>query len=87
MFEEIKGDLELGFLKSGRGLLKLPVGIYGAQAITEHIGVFGTTGSGKSNLIKVLASSVIDNRNYGLLIFDVHNEYYKDLAQNLNITD
>ena len=80
LLSEIKGDLEVGFLKSGRGVLDMPVGIYGSQAITEHIGVFGTTGSGKSNLIKVLASSVIDNRNYGLLIFDVHNEYFKDLS-------
>ena len=80
LLDEMKGDLEIGFLKSGRGMLSLPVGIYGHQAITEHIGVFGTTGSGKSNLIKVLASSVIDNGNYGLLIFDVHNEYFKDLS-------
>lgn len=80
LLAEMKGDLEIGFLKSGRGILNMPVGIYGSKAITEHIGVFGTTGSGKSNLIKVLASSVIDNGSYGLLIFDVHNEYFKDLS-------
>ncbi|MDR3565198.1 MAG: DUF87 domain-containing protein [Negativicutes bacterium] len=80
LLAEMKGDLELGFLKSGRGVLELPVGIYGGKAITEHIGIFGTTGSGKSNLVKVLSGSVIDNGNYGLLIFDVHNEYYRDLA-------
>ena len=80
LLSEMKGDLEIGFLKSGRGALTMPVGIYGSKAITEHIGVFGTTGSGKSNLIKVLASSVIDNGSYGLLIFDVHNEYFKDLS-------
>jgi DNA helicase HerA-like ATPase len=80
LLTEMKGDLEIGFLKSGRGVMGLPVGIYGSKAITEHIGVFGTTGSGKSNLVKVLASSIIDNGNYGLLIFDVHNEYYKDLS-------
>ena len=80
LLAEMKGDLEVGFLKSGRGALSLPVGIYGAEAITEHIGVFGTTGSGKSNLIKVLASSVVDSGNYGLLIFDVHNEYFKALS-------
>ena len=80
LLAEMKGDLEVGFLKSGRGALSLPVGIYGSQAITEHIGVFGTTGSGKSNLIKVLASSVVDSGNYGLLVFDVHNEYFKDLS-------
>ncbi|MBP2649686.1 MAG: Helicase HerA, central domain [Firmicutes bacterium] len=85
LLSEIKGDLELGFLKSGRDILELPVGIYGSKAITEHIGIFGTTGSGKSNLVKVLAGSVIDNASYGLLIFDVHNEYYRDLAKHPHI--
>ncbi|MBP2645734.1 MAG: Helicase HerA, central domain [Firmicutes bacterium] len=81
LLSEIKGDLELGFLKSGREVLELPVGIYGSKAITEHIGIFGTTGSGKSNLVKVLAGSVLSNASYGLLIFDVHNEYYRDLSK------
>lgn len=81
LLSELKGDLEFGFLKSGRGLLDLPVGIYGAKAIPEHIGIFGTTGSGKSNLVKVLASSILGGGEYGLLIFDVHDEYYRDLVQ------
>lgn len=80
LLNEMKGDLEIGYLKSGREVLKLPVGIFGSKAITEHIGIFGTTGSGKSNLVKVLSSSIIDSENYGLLIFDVHNEYYRDLS-------
>lgn len=80
LLAEIKGDLEIGYLKSGRNVLDLPVGIYGAKAITEHIGIFGTTGSGKSNLVKVLASSMLNNSDYGLLIFDVHNEYFKALS-------
>lgn len=81
LLSELKGDLEIGLLKSGRGVMDLPVGIYGQKAIGEHIGVFGTTGSGKSNLVKVLASSIANNGNYGLLIFDVHNEYYESLAR------
>ena len=80
LLSEMKGDLEIGFLKSGRGVLDLPVGIFGSKAITEHLGIFGTTGAGKSNLVKVLASSMINNSEYGLLIFDVHNEYYRDLS-------
>lgn len=84
---EIKGDLEFGYLKSGRGILELPVGIYGAKAITEHIGIFGTTGSGKSNLVKVLSSSVLKSGDYGMLIFDVHNEYYKDLSRHPNAAE
>ena len=81
LLAELKGDLELGFLKNGRQILNTPVGIFGTKSITEHIGIFGTTGSGKSNLVKVLSSSIIDNGNYGLLIFDVHNEYYNDLSK------
>lgn len=87
LLAEMKGDLEIGFLKSGRGVLELPVGIYGSKAITEHIGIFGTTGSGKSNLVKVLAGSVIDSGGYGMMIFDVHNEYYRDLACHPTIGD
>jgi hypothetical protein len=81
LLSELKGDIEFGFLKSGRGVLDLPVGIYGTKAIPEHIGIFGTTGSGKSNLVKVLASSILGSAHYGLLIFDVHDEYYQDLVQ------
>lgn len=80
LLQGIKGDLEIGYLKSGREVLPLPVGIFGTKAITEHIGIFGTTGSGKSNLVKVLSSSILDSTQYGLLIFDVHNEYYHDLS-------
>lgn len=87
LLSEIKGDLEIGFLKSGRNVLDLPVGIYGSKAITEHIGIFGTTGSGKSNLVKVLASSMLNNNNYGLLIFDVHNEYFKALSLHPKATE
>lgn len=81
LLSEIQGDLEIGFLKTGRGELNLPVGIYGNKTITEHIGVFGTTGSGKSNLVKVLASSMLSSGQYGLLVFDVHNEYYNALKK------
>jgi energy-coupling factor transporter ATP-binding protein EcfA2 len=87
LLAEMKGDLEIGFLKSGRGVLELPVGIYGSKAITEHIGIFGTTGSGKSNVVKVLAGSVIDSDSYGMLVFDVHNEYYRDLARHPRVAD
>lgn len=81
LLSELRGDLEVGYLKSGREVLSLPVGIYGQRAITEHMGVFGTTGSGKSNLVKVLAASVLNNGGYGLLVFDVHNEYRAALRQ------
>lgn len=87
LMEAIRGDLEVGYLKSGRGVLNLPVGICGSKTITEHIGVFGTTGTGKSNLVKVLAASMLDSGAYGLLIFDVHNEYYRALSQHARAKD
>jgi uncharacterized protein len=81
LLEEMKGDLEIGYLKSGREISNMPIGIFGQKAITEHIGIFGTTGAGKSNLVKVLTSSVMDQENYSLLIFDVHNEYCSALKK------
>ena len=87
LLAEIGGDLEIGYLKGGRGISPFPVGICGSKSIPEHMGIFGTTGSGKSNLVKVLASSILASQQYGMLIFDVHNEYYQALSKHSQITD
>ena len=51
------------------------VGIPG-QALSSHVGIFATTGMGKSNLMRVLAAGVMRaNGRYGLLIIDPHGEY------------
>lgn len=81
LLAELQGDLELGLLKGSREAFNLPVGIYGEASIPEHIGIFGTTGSGKSNLVKVLAASVLNIGRYGMVVFDIHNEYYHALCQ------
>ncbi|HEV8360751.1 MAG TPA: ATP-binding protein [Candidatus Thermoplasmatota archaeon] len=70
------GDLEVGWLRSGEELIQVPIGIRGAEAIPHHIGVFATTGMGKSNLMKVLAASAISSGQYGVLILDPHGEYH-----------
>ena len=72
---DVMGDIEVGALKSGRGILEdIPVAIP-SEAVPQHIGIFGTTGMGKSNLMKVFAASCMDIRKLGLLIVDPHGEY------------
>jgi DNA helicase HerA-like ATPase len=70
------GDLPVGHLRSGDEVIPLPVGIQGSDAFPHHVGVFATTGMGKSNLMKVLAASAISSGQYGMLILDPHGEYH-----------
>jgi hypothetical protein len=69
------GDIEVGRLRSGDKALEFPVGFAG-RAMPNHIGIFATTGMGKSNLMKDLALSCMRLRRYGFLILDPHGEYY-----------
>lgn len=70
------GDLEVGNIRSGEGQdSDIKVKLDGAS-FPHHIGIFATTGMGKSNLMKVLAKAVLETKRYGLLIFDPHGEYY-----------
>lgn len=73
--KEFVGDLAIGFLRSGEEVLDFPVGVSG-DVFPYHIGIFATTGMGKSNLMKVLAGSVLESSKYGMLILDPHGEYY-----------
>lgn len=68
------GDLELGFLRSGDEALPDRLGI-DPKALAQHLGIFATTGMGKSNLLKVLAGSCLESGRVGLLLLDPHGEY------------
>ncbi|MBA3304142.1 MAG: ATP-binding protein, partial [Acidimicrobiia bacterium] len=75
------GDLPVGFLRSGETVVDFEVGIPGASLAT-HVGIFATTGMGKSNLMKVLAGGVLcAGGRYGLLLVDPHGEYRSELAR------
>ena len=64
---ERMGDLPVGKLRSGETVVDFAVGIPGSSLAT-HIGIFATTGMGKSNLMQVLAAGVMRaNGRYGLL--------------------
>ena len=75
------GDLPIGQLRSGETVVDFEVGIPG-DSLASHVGVFATTGMGKSNLMKVLAGGVMRRQGaYGLLLVDPHGEYRAELAR------
>jgi DNA helicase HerA-like ATPase len=75
------GDLPVGQLRSGETVVDLTVGIPG-RSLASHIGIFATTGMGKSNLMQVIAAGVMRaNGRYGLLVIDPHGEYRTALGR------
>jgi len=75
------GDLAVGLLRSGESVVDFEVGIPGAS-LASHVGIFATTGMGKSNLMLVVAGQAMAaNGRYGLLLVDPHGEYRKALAR------
>lgn len=75
------GDLPFGLLRSGEEVVDFPVGIPGSSLAT-HVGVFATTGMGKSNLMQVLAAGIMSlNGRYSMLVVDPHGEYRSALSK------
>jgi len=78
--KEVMGDIEVGLLRNGSRLVEdIPVALH-SQAMDHHMGVFATTGMGKSNFMKVFAAScmkhaALGESKFGLLIVDPHGEY------------
>jgi DNA helicase HerA-like ATPase len=78
---ERMGDLPVGWLRSGETVVNFSVGIPGASLAT-HVGIFATTGMGKSNLMQVLAAGVMRaNGRYAMLLIDPHGEYRSALGR------
>jgi len=88
---QVMGDIEVGYLRNGTRLVEeIPVALH-SQAMDHHMGVFATTGMGKSNFMKVFAAScmrlyVKGDSNFGLLIVDPHGEYLKGKGQIKGLT-
>ena len=79
--EPIKGDIVQKFLgisgnmNLGHILTDDRVDVLMDTAtLSRHVGVFGTTGGGKSNTIQVLMEEAC-NRGFSIMIFDVEGEY------------
>jgi DNA helicase HerA-like ATPase len=79
---QVMGDVEIGYLRNGSRLVEeIPVALH-SEAMDHHMGVFATTGMGKSNFMKVFAASCMrlssrGESKFGLLIVDPHGEYLK----------
>jgi DNA helicase HerA-like ATPase len=72
---QVMGDIEVGLMKSGQDVIRdVRVRIH-SDALPQHMGVFATTGMGKSNFMKVFCASCMKERQFGLLMVDPHGEY------------
>jgi len=74
---KVMGDIEVGVMRTGQGVLKdVPVKIH-SKVLPQHMGVFATTGMGKSNFMKTFCASCMKMQKFGLLMVDPHGEYVR----------
>ncbi|MHA2352263.1 MAG: ATP-binding protein, partial [Candidatus Thorarchaeota archaeon] len=57
---QTEGEVYIGDLQVGEATLDVPINIP-SKFLPMHVGIFGSTGAGKSNLMMVLIKSIIDN--------------------------
>ena len=79
-----KGEIEIGTILYGKKEL-YPLRISRKDLLT-HIGVFGSSGSGKTNIVHHLIQSLIQ-REIPVLIFDFSKRNYRDLLTLSNMKD
>jgi DNA helicase HerA-like ATPase len=73
----VMGDIEVGVMRTGQGVLReVPVKIH-SKVLPQHMGVFATTGMGKSNFMKTFCASCMKMQQFGLLVVDPHGEYVR----------
>lgn len=68
--------LFVGNVRSGSKDMGIEVNLNGEDVLSHHVLIPASTGKGKSNLVRVMAWSVIEKDYCGLLILDPHDEYY-----------
>jgi len=84
---KLAGDLEIGLLRSGEEVLGA-VGV-SVKAIPKMMGIFGMTGSGKTNTELMLNAHIIDNPETVGLIFDFAGQLLsgKDIGSESGLRD
>ncbi|MGC8936709.1 MAG: ATP-binding protein [Candidatus Methanomethylicaceae archaeon] len=69
-------EVFLGKLRSGGRVLDMDYYMDGEQMLSHHTLIAAQTGRGKSNLVKVLLWEIMNHGKFGMLVLDVHNEYF-----------
>ena len=72
---EQMGEIEVGLMRSGQDVIRDVAVRIPARVLPQHMGVFATTGMGKSNFMKTFCASCMKVQKFGLLIVDPHGEY------------
>ncbi|MDH5806882.1 MAG: ATP-binding protein [Candidatus Methanomethylicaceae archaeon] len=66
----------LGKIRNGSKVLDLDYYMNGEEILSHHVLIAAQTGRGKSNLVKVMLWEIMNYGNFGILVLDVHNEYF-----------
>jgi hypothetical protein len=74
--EEPKTAIFFGRIRSGSKVLDMEYQLDGEKVISHHTLISAQTGRGKSNFVKVMLWESMKHENLGILVFDVHNEYF-----------
>ena len=73
---KVMGDMEARGHASRLGCLKRTLAVKNpSRVLPQHMGVFATTGIGKSNFMKTFCASSMKMQKFGLLMVDPHGEY------------
>ncbi len=72
---EQMGEIEVGLMRSGQDVIRDVAVCIPSRVLPQHMGVFATTGMGKSNFMKTFCASCMKEKKFGLLIVDPHGEY------------
>ena len=74
---KVMGDIEVGVMRTGQGVLKDLLVRIPSKVLPQHMGIFATTGMGKSNFMKTFCASCMKMQKFGLLMVDPHGEYVR----------
>ncbi|MBC7120005.1 MAG: ATP-binding protein [Candidatus Methanosuratus sp.] len=74
--EEPRTKVFIGDIRSGGKTLPVGFSMDGEKLLSHHVLISAQTGRGKSNLVKVLLWEAMKHEKFGVLVMDVHNEYY-----------